>query len=224
MTKSAAGTTRWETLETRSATVFLAAGALFFVAGVIGALGAYTPVNTEGEFMLFVEGIGGFGGVVLSYIGLLSLYPRLHDKAPTMARAGVWLVAVPALFFLVLLVWEILAFLFGLFSLTAAIPRLDIVTEIAFLLFAVGAILFGVVYLWDATLSKTIGCLLFVFAVAWVVFLAAIPMYGFPIPPAISLLHAVMTTVTLLGIGYLLRTETEPTDRTEPEPTEARLD
>lgn len=33
-----------------------------------------------------------------------------------------------------------------------------------------------------------------------------------------------MTTVTLLGIGYLLRTETEPTDRTEPEPTEARLD
>lgn len=70
--------TRWDTLERWSATVFLAAGALFFVAGVIGALGAYTPVNTEGEFMLFVEGIGGFGGVVLSYIGLLSLYPRLH--------------------------------------------------------------------------------------------------------------------------------------------------
>lgn len=210
------GNTRlWEALEKRRAVLFLAAGVAFLVAGAIDALGAYTALDAERGFVLFLEGIGGFGGVVLSYVGLVSLYPVVHERSPTMARAGVWLVAVPAVFFLVLLVWEVLAFTFGLFSLTATIPRLDVVTEVVFLLFALGVTLFGVVYLRDDALSRPIGGLLLLFAAAWVVFLAAIPTYGFPIPPAISLVHTVMTTVALLGIGTLLRIETDPTRGTD---------
>lgn len=157
--------------------------------------------------MLFLEGIGGFGGVVLSYVALLSVYPLLRDRTPTLAQTGVWLVAIPAIFFLILLVWEVLAFLFGLFSLTATIPRLDIVTGIVFLLIALGAGLFGLGFLRDSRLSRTIGYLLFLFAAAWIVFLVAIPLYGFPIPPGVSLLQGSMTSVALLGIGYLLRSE-----------------
>lgn len=194
----------WASLEKRSAPIFLLAGILFLVATVIGAVGAYTPVNTESEFMLFLEGIGRFGGVVLSYVALMSVYPRLRDQTPRLARAGIWLVAIPAIFFLLLLVWEVLAFLLGLFSLTATIPRLDIVTGIVFLLIAVGAGLFGVGYLRSPGLSQAVGYLLFLFAAAWLVFLVAIPLYGFPIPPGISLIQGLTASMALLGIGYLL--------------------
>lgn len=102
------------------------------------------------------------------------------DRAPGAARAGVGLVAVPAIYFFVLLGWELLAFLLGLSSLMAMIPRPDIVTEVLILLFAVGAILFGAVDLRDVALSPTVGYLLVLFAAGWLLFLAAIPVYGFP--------------------------------------------
>lgn len=195
----------WTSLEKRSSSMFLLAGILFLIATVIGAIGAYTSVNTGSEFMLFLEGIGGFGGVVLSYVALLSLYPRLRDRTPNMARAGVWLVAIPAIFFLILLVWEILAFLFGLFSLTGTFPRLDIVTAIVFLLIAAGAGLFGVGYLRESILSQAVGYLLFLFAAAWLVLVVTILLYGFPIPPGINLIQGLMASGALLGIGYLFR-------------------
>ncbi len=74
---------QWESLERRSPTLFLAAGALLVgyaaLTGLVAATGvAETPV----------ENVLGPAGLGLGLLGLLGLYPGLVDRSPRLARVG----------------------------------------------------------------------------------------------------------------------------------------
>jgi hypothetical protein len=77
-------THRWDTLERWSPTLFLVAGALLVVHVAIHALIAFTNVT----YPLHHEFPFGFVGMVLGFVGLFGLYPRMVDRSPRLARAG----------------------------------------------------------------------------------------------------------------------------------------
>lgn len=194
-------------LERWSAIVFLVAGGLAVISSGVNTLDAVPGISTQHGLLLFIEGIAGFGGVVLSFVAMLGLYPKLRTGSPGLARVGVGVMLLPVLYFLVDLVWLALSGILGLPSLTFTyIPSPMLAIGIAFLLFAIGTTIFGVIALVTSALDQTIGGLLIVFAVAWYLLLGGIVVSGPPIPVWLLALTGVMQGGSLLGIGYLLRT------------------
>lgn len=201
----------WNSFRHRSAVAFLGAGGLMLVTIVLRTLDVVVTRSLEE-----LAGVTAIAGIVLSAVGLLGLYPQLADAAPRLARVGLLLLALPAIYLVAALVWTILAiFLSEWPALTALLPG-DAV-GLVLILFAVGITIFGVVGLWTAVPSRTVGGLLLVLAAAWFTVLGAEIMYE-PIPDWVVPTMIVLMTVSLLPIGYLLRTETGSTDRTESPP------
>lgn len=204
-------------LERWSAIMFLIAGSLAIISSGINTLDALPGVSTQHGSLLFIEGIAGFGGVVLSFIAMLGLYPKLRPGAPSLARVGVSLLLLPVMLFLVDLVWLVLSGIFGLPSLTFTyVPAPVLVLGAAILLFAIGTTTFGVIALVTSALSPSIGWLLIVFAVAWYLLIGGIAVSGVPIPVWLLALTGVLQGGSLLGVGHLLRTDIETERQAEP--------
>lgn len=70
----------WKRLETRSGTLFLAAGALLIVYAGLHGIEAATDMVLEPNPFEF--------GYVVGFLGLLGLYPAVADKSPRLARVG----------------------------------------------------------------------------------------------------------------------------------------
>lgn len=191
--------------------MFLGAGGLMLITIVLRTLDVVVTRSLEE-----LAGVAAIAGIVFSVIGLLGLYPQLADAAPQLARAGLLLLALPAIYLVATLVWTIPAiFLSEWPALTALLPGDAI--GLVLILFVVGITIFGVVGLRTAVPSRTVGGLLLVLAAAWFTVLGAEIMYE-PIPDWVVPTMIVLMTVSLLPIGYLLRTETESTDRTASPP------
>lgn len=190
--------------------MFLVAGALLLVTGIVEVIDPYVAASLQGP-----GGIVGFGGTVLSFVGLLGLYPRLVRGNRNLARTGIGLLSLPVLFVLVLFVWSLSAAFLPLPSLTAMIPGGGVVLMGVFILFGAGTATFGVVSLQSTPLSRNVGLLLFVLAASWLVLLGGAVVYG-QIPAWVLLGDSVMKAFALIGIGYLLRVGTTPGERTEP--------
>lgn len=206
----------WKSLEKWNATAFLVAGWLLFVATAINGLDLFTPVATQEGILLSVEGIVGFGGVVISFLGLLGLYPRLADATPRLARVGVSLTVLPAAFFSALLVvCSALAPLLGFPSLKTLVPSFQLITATIVVSFAVALTLFGVASLRTDIPSRTVGGLLLVVAAAWFGLVGALQVYQYDIPIWVTFVQTAMMAVPLLTIGYRLWTDTEPADHAE---------
>lgn len=187
--------------------MFIVAGGLVIVASGINTLDAVPGVTTQAGLLLFIEGVAGFGGVVLSFVAMVGLYPKLRTGAPALARVGIGALLLPVVLFLADLVWLVLAGFLGLPSLTFTyLPSPMLAVGAAFLLFAIGTTIFGVIALVTSTLDRTIGGLLIVFALAWYLLIGGIAVSGFPIPGWLLALTGVLQGGSLLGIGYLLRT------------------
>lgn len=172
----------------------------------------FTPVETQEGTLLFIEGLTGFGGVVLSFVGLLGLYPRLADAELRLARAGVSLAVLPAAFFFTLLVvCTMLAPLLGFPSLKTLVPPLRLITETTLILYAVATTLFGVASLRSSGLPRIVGGSLLLVAVTWFGFFSALVIYQYEIPISVTFVQSITLTVSLIAIGYFLPSELEPT-------------
>lgn len=207
----------WSLLSRWTATVYLLGGGLVLVATAINGVGLFTPIATQEGALLFIEGLTGFGGVVLSFIGLIGLYPRLADAVSGLSRAGISLAVLPGTFFISLIVvCSMLAPLLGFPSLKTLVPPLRLVTETTLILYAVATTLFGVASLRSAGLSRAIGWGLLVVAVSWVGFLSVLVLYQYDIPIWITFVQSTTLAVSLLTIGYTLPSETGPAVAEEP--------
>jgi hypothetical protein len=193
-------------LEQWSPIVFMLAGGLALLSSSINTLDAVPGVSTQQGILVFIEGLAGFGGILLSFVAMLGLYPILKKDAPRLARVGVGVMVLPVLFFLVDLVWLSLSGVLGLPSLTLTyLPSPMLALGAVFFLFAVGTTIFGVIALLTDPLIQSIGGLLIVFATAWYLLIGSIAIYGFPIPVWLVALTGLMQGGSMLGIGYFLR-------------------
>jgi len=120
----------WESLEKWSAWIFLVTGASMLIPSARSAIEMVTAISFSG----IITGLIAFIGIILSYIGLIGLFPRLTDKTPRLARAGIVLFGLPVI---LILVAEVL-FLEGM------LPAPVIVFSSIFLLFVLGTASFGV--------------------------------------------------------------------------------
>ena len=121
----------WFSLEKWSSTVFLVAGVLVLISTVATGIEWLTNATglTDGPL-----GVAAFIGMVVSYVGLLGLYPRLAEEDSRLSRVSVSLLFVPVAVIIADLVSIVLGF-GPPFGLTVA--------SAAFLLFALGIALFG---------------------------------------------------------------------------------
>lgn len=204
---------RWDSLAQRSAILFLAGGGLLVVTAALFTIQALTALSTEG----MLTGVTGFIGIILSYIGLLGLYPWFATRTPRLAHAGVVLVALPTLVVAVLLVWGVATHLpvGSVPSPIDVLPGIGLVFVATFLLFAVGIGVFGVASLWTAIPSRVTGVLLLGLAGTWVVLLGASSVYGSKFPAWLDALTFGMMAIALSGIGQSLRTGPHPDVPTE---------
>ncbi len=195
----------WNSFERRRASVFLSAGGLMLVTIVLGAVDMVISAKLDA-----LAGITAIVGIVLSAFGLVGLYPQLAEAAPRLARAGIILVTLPAVYLVVVLVWTIPAvFLPAWPALTTLLPG-DFV-GVVFILFAGGITIFGTIGLRTAVPSRPVGGFILVLAAAWFIVLGAEIIYE-PIPDWVVPTMIVLMMGSLLPIGYLLRTDTGPID------------
>ncbi len=122
----------WRSLEKWSAVFFLVAGTLVLISTAATGVEWLTGATglTDGPL-----DVAAFFGMVLSYVGLLGLYPKLADDQSRLSQVSVLLLLVPVAVIIV----DLVSILLGggpPFGLTIA--------SIAFLLFALGIALFGV--------------------------------------------------------------------------------
>jgi hypothetical protein len=207
-------------LESWTGTMLAAAGGLFLVATVVNGIDLFTSVATQSGILLTIEGAAGFAGVVLTFLGLIGLYPRLADTAPRLAKVGLSLAVLPATFFFTLLVvCSALAPLLGLPSLKTLVPSFHLISQIVGVTFAMAFTLLGVASLRAAVPSRIAGGLLLVLAAAWFAFFGALQVYHYNVPIWVTFVQTTMMAAPLVSLGYHLRTGTEPYDRTRLSPT-----
>jgi hypothetical protein len=198
-----------------SPAIFLVAGGLLSVTAAIEALSAFTAVAVEEGPLLFVQSLAGFGGSVLSFVALVGLSVRLADGSPRLAKLGVGLVTLPALFVLSLLLCVTVVSVLDLLSPTKVLPALEVVTGTVFLMAVAGVTALGVAGLRTDALSRTVGGALFALAAAWFLLFAAMLGYGH-VSDLTNLVATGLMAAATVVLGVTLRDETDPVVTTEP--------
>lgn len=197
----------WDVLERWSSTAFLVGGVMFVVtagfnaADVAGGAG-HTRLPLKQAFI----GVGWTVGLV----GLLGLYPDLVDRSRRLIRAGVVFTVIGILGYALMTVVSLAAFAgileSGLDSLAPAfLPPVLVGSVLTFPLF-------GAVVLRSGARSRALGALLLGPPLLFVANVLT------PTPPSVVLGVVGGLTLVFFGIGYLLRTETAPSDGAESAP------
>lgn len=200
--------------------IFLVAGGLLSVTAGIDALNALTAVTAEEGPLLFVQSLAGFGGILLSFVALVGLSVRLADGSPRLAKLGVGLVALPALFVISLLLCVTVVSVLDLPSPTKVLPSLEVVTGTVFLMAAGGVMFLGVAGLRTDARSRMVGGALFAFATAWFLLFAAMLGYGH-VPDLTNLVATGLMAAATVVLGNTLRSETDTVTTAEPMPASA---
>lgn len=196
--------TVWATLEQWSPMAFLAAGALFALPAVVFGSNAVTGTEiVVSPFVIFVF-------LVVVFVGLLGLYPRLAERDSALALGGVGSLTMTAAVLISALGVSVLPI--GLTSEKAAVLALVMTV-------AVGSILalttFGVAILRTGVHSRPIGSFLLVMAASLSFMIVATLVFGDPTPAwAGSVVNGIFA-MSLGSIGYVLRTEAIPVGNPE---------
>lgn len=182
---------------------------MFLIGGVL------LLIQTAGDVLTLTMDMGlealafaTFLGLILSYIGLLGLYPRLTERAPYLSRIGLVLVLVPVLLLITLTV---------ALAVSSGPPFSEAVADVLFTSifvgFALGIVLFGVAVIQTDTPSQAVGIALLGFAGGWFILLGASVVYGFPISDRLTFISDAILAISLLATGWLLRTTSSSTER-----------
>lgn len=183
---------------------------LFLVAGVLAVVFAafeWATVATCGQIrgcglLTDMRSIFGPAGFAIAFIGLLGLYPEVSDRSPKLARVGAVFAALGAVGFSVSIVAT-------LGEIGGVLPAEPAWTPVYIVLIFTGAVIgypaIAAAGLRTSTYSRPLGVLLIVPAI---LFLAVLGLAAPGIPtwagPVVGSGHA----LSLLAIGYALRTET----------------
>ncbi len=205
---------RWRSLEQWSRTAFVVGGLLMIVDASFVAASIVTA--TEGFLLVGQAFVGAAWTVAL--LGLLGLYPGLADRSRWLARAGAVFAIIGVVIFAVMTVTVLVYY--------AGIPagEYDAVSVFfipgVFIGSVLGFVAFGIASLRTTIHSRTLGVLLLVPPILVVTnilrFVAGME------AATITLGIVVGDALAMLAIGYVLRAESEPADRTEPTLTESR--
>lgn len=202
-------THQWESLEQWRATPFLVAGGLFLLNTGYEGIGRYTTLWDVG----FLGALTYLSALIVSLVGLLGFYRQLADRSPRLAQVSAAVVVVAGGGLVVLLVWASITTLLNRPMPPGALLFLNLAAIV------LGFLLFTVASLLTRLPSRTVSLLLLGFVAAWAAALVlALVVYSGNAPDWLAVILNGVSAVILLAIGYHLRTETEPTDRTEPAP------
>lgn len=200
-----------ESLKDWSATAFFVAGGLWALGAALNYYELFVNVTLPGVAF----GVFFLSAFLFTLIGVLGFYHPLSDRSPRLARTGVFLIAVAGIIILVNFGWFAVA---PILNLAGTPPNF----LGAFTLFAIilGLLVFGVASVWTDTPSRPAGLLLLTIVAIVLFFLAAIAgLHRFA--PETEWIDGVVTTLFSafsLAIGYLLRNDSDSTDRAASSP------
>lgn len=203
-------TGRWGSLEQLSSTAFLIAGLLWLLDTVLLGIELFTGISILGTPGT-INGLLYISGTVIAIVGLLGLFPELTGRTPWLAHVSAGLLVLAGVAITIFLTWFAIVSSFNLHS-----PP-DVFFLASMVVATLGFLLFGIAIVRTAVPSRTIGLLVLgipatIFGGILLVYVG----YGGDSPnwtsPAIGILMATF----LLAIGYTLRTQPGPTNRTQP--------
>lgn len=198
-----------ESLAKWTPTAFLAAGVLFLLGLGLTVQEMSSIANTLSPFV-------AVAAFIATFIGLFGLYTWLAETDSRLPLAGLLLAALALLSVLVLLVYVVGSnLLLGTPLQGEGVPA---GINILFLLTPVSAglsfLVYGVASLLTSTPSQVVGVLMMVPVLAWPGYVVVEQVLGVVDLNPIAVF--VVVAVTLLVIGYLLRTEATRTEHTAP--------
>lgn len=192
-------TDRWGALEKWSATAFLLAGVLVSFGAVAMALVLTTDMSQG-----LMTGLPTMIGLLISYLGMLGLYPRLATRHRRAALAAVGLLLFPVVG---------IAFWLGHALVIGEEPSYaDLLVGVVFGGFLIGIALYGVTSYRTQVPSRRAGLALLAFVIPWAVLLGSGIVYGGAAPEWLDFVTTGVMGILLLIIGYLTWTESPAPD------------
>lgn len=194
---SIGSTQQWKSVERQSVTAFLLAGVLLLGFAAVVGLNSYTDISIP---VRVVPVIGGMGLLAAS-VGIVGLYPRVSETAPRLSLAGVIAVVLAGVGALIVIAWPVVSVATGGSAdppIWYSVGLLDalVLNAVGFLLFAIGTLRTNV-------FTQTIGALLLVPPVMWVLLFIVGGMTS--VNPDVFV-YPIMSAA-LLTLGYHIRNE-----------------
>lgn len=195
----------WRSLERWRAGAFLGAAGLFAVFAMLWGADVFTDIAPRPA----VDVVGP-GGWVLAFVGLLGLYPELADRTAWVSRAGAAFTAVGVCGATVTALVN-----FGqLTGLTGQPPAWFAALTLLMLVGIVpGFLTFAIAVLRTDVQSRSLGLLLLVPAIIFVVNIVRVTTFGPRAPTGAPFVLGSGQALAFLAIGVVLRTGEASTDR-----------
>lgn len=192
-----------ETLGKWSGMAFLIAGVLVSVAAVATAAVLVTDMSQG-----MITGLPTMVGILVSYVGLLGLYPKLaaHSRRATLASVVLLLLPVGGITF-----WLGHALFVG-----QEFSYGDLLVGVVSGGFVVGLMLYGITSYRTQVPSQGVGLALVALAVPWMILLGSGMVYEGAAPVWIDFVATGVMGVLLVAIGYLTRGASPPAGRADP--------
>lgn len=190
------GSTIWARLEQWSSRTFLTAAGLFLLlavaTGVSAAKGTETAVSPATVFVF----------LLVVFVGLLGLYPRLAERGSTLALGGVGLLGVTAAIILSTIGLSVLPL-----ELTVGKPTLVAIIMSVVVGSTLTLTTFGVASLRTGAHPRPVGGFLLVMAASTLFIVVTMLLFSNPGPAWVSFVANGLFVISLGSIGYVLRTE-----------------
>ena len=193
----------WNSLERWRSLAFLAPGVGFLLVTINAVL--ILVANTGMNLSPLVH----LGLVLVAYVGLLGLSPRLVERAPRLGR-------VCQVFVLIVGVEIVLTFAVGLLPSLMSRPLFAVTVAMGVLGSALTMTVFGATTLWTRAYSRRVGGFLLLAAVGLSIVIVKALLFGdVGGPQWVPVVDNGIVGLSLIAVGGLLRTENEPTEQTQ---------
>ena len=193
----------WNSLEQWRSLAFLAPGVGFLLVTINAVL--ILVANTGMNLSPLVH----LGLVLVAYVGLLGLSPRLVERAPRLGR-------VCQVFVLIVGVEIVVTFGVGLIPSLMSRSLFAVTVAMGVLGSALTMTVFGATTLWTRAYSRRVGGFLLLAALGLSIVIVKALLFGdVGGPQWVPVVDNGIVGLSLIAVGGLLRTESEPTEQTE---------
>ena len=193
----------WNSLERWRSLAFLAPGVGFLLVTINAVL--ILVANTGMNLSPLVH----LGLVLVAYVGLLGLSPRLVERAPRLGR-------VCQVFVLIVGVEIVLTFAVGLLPSLMSRPLFAVTVAMGVRGSALTMTVFGATTFWTRAYSRRVGGFLLLAALGlYFVIVKALLFGDVGGPEWVPIVNNGLIGLSLIAVGVLIRTEADPTEQTE---------
>lgn len=219
----------WETVEEWCAMAFFGIGGLWLASGIVNEVHRQQLIDElAGVHLVGIAIVVIFIAMTGTFVALLGLYPRLARRSPRLALAGIVVGALSALGS-VLFLLSVAAIVTRpsttsvIFEIAGVGEGIRVMWGVGLVLYPVGSGLFGVGSLRTDTLSRSVGYLLLVPIVLYLIVLGTVVLEQMVteqyLTDGMGTIIALLMAVDFLVIGYLLHTGAAQPTHTEPSPS-----